>query len=228
MSSRAHQPSMTTLGKTCLMIGLAGLASTLAPTSALAHPHGYLVTLGGGGGGGHGGGGHENMLHITFDWMMAHGMKQSMFGLPGYSDDMLSFEEIIDDPNDPHWFEGMNPLAQGSKIQVVFTRFDVGVSAYDPFNMDEAMDTPGESMTIGNGGDNFNRKIIWNLNPNAPGFDAGAGRWTADFYLRDSSGTHMESEVYTMALRIVPTPGTLGALAMAGMLAGRVGGRRRR
>jgi len=194
------------------VLGVCGLGAS-------AHPHGYLVSLG------HTHDGHhDNKLSIEFDWMMAHTMHHSMFGLPGLSEDMLSFEEIIDDPNDAHWHDDLAFLAEGSKIKAIFTHFDAGVSAYDPFDMGTQLGAPGAEFAIGNGATNFNKKIIWNLDPSAPGFDAGAGVWTASFYLTDSSGTHMDSEVYTMSLKMVPTPGALAMLGVAGLL----GGRRRR
>lgn len=202
---------------TRLMAGALATASvmTLNATTASAHPHGYLVSLGDSHGGGH----HENMLQINFDWMMAHTMHMPMFGLPGLSEDMLSFEEIIADPNDPHYHDGIIPIAEGTKIQAVFTRFDAGVSVYDPFDLSLQLNTPGVTFLIGTGGSDFNRKIIWNLDPSAPGFNAAAGVWTAEFYIRDTSGLHDDSQVYTMSLKMVPTPGALSLLAGAGLLA---------
>ena len=205
--------------KSARMIASVSVLALIAGAAA-AHPHGYLVSLGDVHHGGH----HDNMLSITFDWDMAHTMHHSMFGLPGMSDDMLSFEEIIDDPNDPHYHEGMAFLEEGSKIKAIFTHFDAGVSAYDPFDIGTQLNTPGAEFAVGNGATNFNKHIIWNLDPSAPGFDMGAGVWTASFYLTDSTGLHMDSEVYTMKLKMVPAP---GALAMLG-LAGALGGRRRR
>lgn len=194
-------------------------AATLALMSgvASAHPHGYLVSLGHDHGGGH----HENMLNVTFDWGMAHTMHHAMFGLPGLSEDMLSFEEIIADIHDPHYHDGVVPIMAGTKIQAVFTRFDAGVSVYDPFDLGTQMNTPDSVFAIGTGGTDFNRSIIWNLDPSAPGFDAGAGVWTADFYLRDTSGMHEDSQIYTMSLKMVPAPGALTLLAGAGLLARR-------
>lgn len=191
-------------------------AIALSAGIAHAHPHGYLVSLGHEHAGGHG-----NMLQIDFDFGMAHTMHHSLFGLPGLSEDMLSFEEILADLNDPHYHEGIATIAEGSKIRAVFTRFDAGVSAYDPFDLSNHMDAPGASFVVGTGGTDFNRNIIWNLDPSAPGFDAGAGVWTADFYITDAAGIHEDSQVYTMSLKMVPAPGSMLALGAAGLLAGR-------
>lgn len=191
-------------------VSLAALA--LSAGIANAHPHGYLVSLGHE----HSGGGHGNMLEIDFDFGMAHTMHHSLFGLPGLSEDMLSFEEILADLNDPHYHEGIATIAEGSKIRAVFTRFDAGVSAYDPFDLSIHMDAPGASFVVGTGGTDFDRNIIWNLDPSAPGFDAGAGVWTADFYITDAAGIHEDSQVYTMQLK-VPAPGALPLLAGAGL-----------
>lgn len=205
--------------KIASVVGSLGALALVAGVAS-AHPHGYLVSLGEMHHGGH----SDNMLSIEFDWDMAHTMHHSMFGLPGMSDDMLSFEEIIDDPNDPHYHEGMAFLSEGSKVQAVFTHFDAGVSAYDPFNLGTRLDAAGATFAVGNGATNFNRHIVWNLDPSAPGFDMGAGEWTASFYLRDTAGLHLDSEVYTMRLKMVPAPGALAMLGVAGLM----GGRRRR
>lgn len=184
---------------------------------ASAHAHGYLISLGHEHGGMH----HENMLDVMFDWEMPHTFSKSLFGLPGWSEDMLSFEEIIDDIHDPHWHDGVVPITGGTKIQAVFTRFDAGLSAYDPFDLSTRLDEPGATFTVGTGGTDFNRAIVWNLDPSAPGFDAGAGVWTADFYIRDASGTHMDSMVYTMSFKVIPAPGAMALLGGAGLLVGR-------
>ncbi len=185
--------------------------------AAQAHDHGYLISLGHE----HSGGGHGNILEIEFEFSIAHTMHDPMFGLPGLSTDMLSFEEIIADPNDPHYHDGIATIAEGSKIRAVFTRFDAGVSAYDPFDLSNHMEAPGATFVVGTGGTNFDRAIIWNLDPSAPGFDAGAGVWTADFYITDAAGIHEDSQVYTMSLKMVPAPGSMLALGAAGLLAGR-------
>ncbi len=156
--------------KSACVVGAMAVCAMVAGAAA-AHPHGYLVSLGETHHGGH----SDNMLTIEFDWAMAHTMHHSMFGLPGLSEDMLSFEEIIDDPNDPHYHEGMAFLAEGSKVQAVFTHFDAGVSAYDPFDLGTQINMPGATFAIGNGTTNFDKHIIWNLDPSAPGFDADAG-----------------------------------------------------
>lgn len=196
---------------------LTAAALCVATGSAHAHVHGYLISLGHEHGGGH----HENMLNIEFDWGMAHTMQHAMFGLPGLSEDMLSFEEIIADIHDPHYHDGVVPIMEGTKIQAIFTRFDAGVSVYDPFDLGTQMNTPDSIFVVGTGGTDFNRNIIWNLDPSAPGFDAGAGLWTADFYIRDASGMHEDSPVYTMSLKMVPAPGALTLLAAAGLVARR-------
>lgn len=165
----------------------------------------------------------SNAIQVEYDWKDALMLDEQNPEFPGWSSDHLSFEEIINDRNDPHWDESMAFLASGSKVQIVFTGFDAGVYAYDGLDHATAFSSPGDSFSLGNGTTNFERQIIWRVDPDAPGFDAGAGVWNASFYLRDASGQHGDSEVYTMPLTIAPAPGSLALLGAAGLM-----GRRRR
>jgi hypothetical protein len=184
------------------------LALAVCAGAATAHPHGFLVYQDAASG----------QLRIDFDWAMAHHVDDVIPGVPGLAAAELSFEEIVSDPHEPHADPSRAPIAAGAKIVAVFTSFDAGVSAYDPADLLTPIDTPGQTFGVGTGGTDFDRAIIWSVNPAVPGFDHHAHHAHVSFFLRDVSGTHADSVEYTLALAPVPAPGAgvlLGALGLA-------------
>lgn len=189
------------------MIGL-GLAISLAATTASAHEMGFLVYSDAASG----------QLRIDFDWSMAHGLHHSMPGLPGLADDGLNFEEVVADVHEPHSAPHRFPITLGAKVQVVFTAFDPGIYAVNPLDTSTLLNTPGGSINLGTGGSDFAKTVIFGADINAPGFDPMMHEQHLSFYLRDTTGVHGDSEVYTLSLHLVPAPGAV-SLAGLGLLA---------
>lgn len=185
------------------IIAAAGFA--LAP-AALAHETGFLVSRT-----------ETGALQVDFDFARPHHLHMGMTGLPGLATDELGFEEVIDDINEPHPAPHRLPLAQGAKIQLIFTAFDPGAYAADPISP-VVLNSPGDSIDLGLGGSDFERPIILGVDPDAPGADPTMMIHTMSLFIRDLSGTHADSPVYTVRLEaMIPAPAGLPALA-AGLL----------
>jgi len=145
-------------------------------------------------------------------------LRPRLTNVPGLADDGLSFEEIVSDPHEPHAAPHRTPITLGSKVQVVFTSFDPGVYAVNPLDMSTILNTPGESVALGTGGSDFDKTVIFGADTAAPGFDPQMHQHHLSFYLRDTTGVHSDSQVYTLALHVVPAPGVI-ATAGLGLLA---------
>lgn len=179
-------------------------------TPAIAHDHGYLI--------------HANLetgdLEIEFEWEDSHHLDMQSPDLPGWWTDELSFEEVLADPNDPHYNPDWAGLTPGAKIQLVLDSFDIGLFAHD--HDDHAIQYgEGESVSLGTGFTDFTKPIIWRLDPATPGFDPTQPYWSVRFHIRDAAGLHADSPMYEF--RVTPSPA--GAVVLAGGLAFR---RRRR
>jgi hypothetical protein len=174
-------------------------------STAHAHPYGWRVgqTI-------------DGDLTVDFLWQQLHLLDDQLVGYAGFADRGLAFEEFpVANPT-----LNLYPLSSGGKIELVVSEFATGLYLRDQNDVPNARYLPGDSWSIGSSGTGFMTHPWWHLDTTTPGFDAQAGIWTAQFYLRDISGVHGDSEVYTFRVRI-PAPGSIATMGVLGLMASR-------
>ena len=187
---------------------IAAAGAAIASSPAWAHPYGWRI-----------GATADDQLTVDFLWGMTHKRFATDPGFNGVIDTGLQFEEWpVANPA-----LGLFPLEPGAKISIEIVSFDAGVRLWDPLDLSSPYAQPGERYSIGTSGTGFLRDAIWQIDPDAPGFDAGRSVWNATFRFIDGSGLYAASQDYTFRLQppFVPGPGGLGALAAAAMIASR-------
>lgn len=186
------------------VVGLVVVSGALSVPQASAHPYGWRVgqTI-------------EGNLTIDFMWGMAHNLNDRIPGWPGYADRDLAFEEFpVANPA-----INLYPLTGGGKIELVAVDFDPAVYLRDAGDLPNGLREQGDSWSIGSSGTNFMAHPWWHVDTTDAGFDPSVRQWTARFYLRDITGLHADSPVYTF--KMIPAPGVSALFGVFGVVASR-------
>lgn len=173
---------------------------------------------------------HEGIMHIGRTsagvLVIADFEFDDLFTLPvadpplaGWAGHEPAFQSVgADDPG-----ADVFALDAAAKISVEVVLFTTGVKLWN-HDLSFQVSQPGESISLGPLP--FTDSTVWHLDSAQPGFDPGAGEWSASFRLVDAGTTaYTPSASYTLRLGVIPAP---SAIASLGVIAGAGLARRRR
>lgn len=167
----------------------------------------------------------NDKLVMIFPWSIYWPIKYRVPPFAGFVDGDYPFEEALGDRP----FSGLFRPHLECKIELVVVEFDPGLYVRDPQDIHTPFRHPGQNMTIGTTGTAFLSFPWWHLDDSDPAFNPNQESWAASFYLRDISGVHGDSDVYTFNvypnegycpadLTLTAIPGTPGYGVPDGML----------
>jgi len=118
--------------------------------------------------------------------------------------------------------EGVFTLLEGHQAALKRISFSNGFGMFDPFSGDPILTSDGATVAFPQEDGAFHIDLIYAADPGSQIGDT----FTATYQIVDLAGLHADSEEFTPCFEVVPEPGAISLLAVAGLL--RFGRRRSR
>ena len=162
-----------------------GIALGSLATEASAHPLGMYIYRDA-----------NDKLSMIFPWNNYWPIKYRVPPFAGYLDADYPYEEALFDRPSANLFR----THVGAKIEIVISEMAPGFWLRNHTDINLAYHEPGEHFVIGTTGSGFLTFPWWHLDESDPAFIPGQESYAASFYLRDITGLHTDSDVYTFTV----------------------------